>query len=363
MFAAGTTSREAVADGTWKQCAVEGDNCYLQSGSWAVRFGYGGDGDSYYYYTVYNDNDSITVPCTTDHFGDPRRGKDKVCQYRPVYDSPGQDYLGCSSLGTGKQCGYQTDNTVTWSECATEGNDCKVDTKGLVALRYGSYESNQWAQRNWSSTGSAMECSNHAWGYDPAKGHDKVCEYGNLPEYAMRAVSYQWKKIEGTCDNCSDPIVTTTVGVDISEGTSTTTGFSASVAEQVSAQVNIGLGVSSTEVGATLGVQYTATVGANWSRTVSSTTSVSESIQEQFTCTFSSVPANHNVLVYQFVSSSYRIGAGNVDVGDIQDSSFACILTPQGQPPLVPACLPNYFDTSDPTGQTCLEGGQLPTAG
>ena len=295
-------------------------------------------------------------------FGDPRRGKDKVCQYRPVYDHVGTDYLGCSTKGSVRQCGYQTDSSVSWSQCAKEGHDCNTRTGGLVAIRYGSHESGKWAQRNWSSTGSDMECSNHAWGYDPSQGHDKVCEYGNLPEYAMRAVSYRWRKVEGTCDNCSNPTITTQVGVSISDGETTTSGFSASLGAQVSAQVNIGVGVSSTEVGATLGTQYSAEVGANWSKAVTTTTEVSASIQEQFTCEFSSVPADHDVLVYQFVTSSYRIGGGDVDVGDVQDSSFVCLLTPNGQPPLTPACLPNYFDHSDPTAQTCFPGGTLPTA-
>ena len=351
----------AFGDDSWKQCAEEGDDCYLQAGSWAVRFGNSTDeGNSWFYYTEYNDSASIVIDCSNEVFGDPLRGDDKICQYREVYDSPdNNDYLGCSTSGSTKQCGYQAAADAQWSQCAKEGDDCEVNTGGMVAVRYGSYEANEWSVRNWSSTGGKFECSNHAWQFDPAKGYDKVCEWAQLPDYAMRAVAYEWKLVAGPCDNCTSMSFTASVGVSLTEGDSTTVGFSESVSAQVSESVNVGIGISSTQVGATMGYQLSASLAANWSDTVSRTTQVSESLSFDWECDFSQMLPDHDVLIYQFVTSSYRVGAGTVDVGDIQDSAFVCIQTPNGQPTLTPACLPNFFEASDPTGQTCDPGGQL----
>ena len=362
----GSAAGPAFADDAWKNCADEGDYCYLDAGSWVVRYGNStDDGDSWFYYTEYNDSSAFTIECSNDVFGDSLRGKDKICQYREVYDDPsGQsnDYLGCSTEGSTKQCGYQPDPSAQWNQCAKEGDNCEVNTGGMVTFRYGSHEAGEWAVRNWSSTGGKVDCSNKAWEYDPAKGYDKVCEWAELPEFAMRGVAYQWKLIAGPCDNCSSPQVTTTVGVSISQGNATTAGFSASVGAQVSSSVNVGIGISSTQVGATMGYQLSASLSANWSETVSRTTQASVQESVQWSCDFTEMLPDHNIVVYQFITSTYRVGGGDVDVGQVQDSAFVCIQTPNGEPTYTPACLPNYFDAGDPTGQTCYSGGQLITA-
>jgi len=127
----------AVTATTWTQCAWEGETCKV-SGTQQVRYGANG---AYVYKTV-----TGSISCTNTTWGDPAPGVRKSCD---VATPPPAE-------------------TVTWTQCAWEGETCKVS--GTQQVRYGA----NGAYFYKAVTGS-IPCTNTTWG-DPVSGARKSCD-------------------------------------------------------------------------------------------------------------------------------------------------------------------------------------------
>lgn len=131
----------------WVVCAYEGDYCRVP-GNATVR--YGADG-RYYERRV-----SGGVGCNNGVFGDPVHGHAKVCEYRAEGRRDGGGY-------------GQDDRGGQWSHCAREGRYC--DVRGRKEVRYGA--NGRYVTRD---VRGGIECTNQAFGADPAPGTPKSCE-------------------------------------------------------------------------------------------------------------------------------------------------------------------------------------------
>jgi hypothetical protein len=135
----------------WERCASEGDSCRLP-GPAVVRYGASGR------YVTRNVNGGI-VRCDNRSFGDPAPGKGKHCDYRlerysgrPGYDQGRPEYAGGG-----------------WERCAREGDYCEF--RGRRQVRYGAD-----GRFVFEEFRGGTECTNAAFGTDPAPRKRKYCE-------------------------------------------------------------------------------------------------------------------------------------------------------------------------------------------
>ncbi len=140
VFAA-TVLPVANAETTWTQCAWEGETCKV-SGTQQVRYGANG---SYLYKTV-----TDAILCANTVWGDPAAGARKACEVAsaaPTAPPPA---------------------TVTWTQCAWEGQTCTVS--GTQQVRYGAN-----GAYFYKTVTGPIACANATWG-DPAPGVRKSCD-------------------------------------------------------------------------------------------------------------------------------------------------------------------------------------------
>ncbi|WP_334132186.1 hypothetical protein [Silanimonas lenta] len=124
--------------GTWTACAREGGICRLP-GPATVRYGANGQ------YT-FRRFEGGSVSCDNRSFGDPAPGRSKQCEYQ------------AEGWGGG-----------AWSYCAEEDQFCSF--RGRRAVRYAADDGREVVR----SFRNGVECSNRAFGTDPAPRHKKRC--------------------------------------------------------------------------------------------------------------------------------------------------------------------------------------------
>lgn len=135
----------------WVNCAREGGVCRLP-GPATVRYGAEGN----YAYERFNGG---TVRCDNGIFGDPAPRRGKGCDFQLLRGGHGGGgYGGPNDGGWGGG----------WSECAREGGYCEF--RGRRAVRYGTDD--RYVVRDFRS---GTECSNAAFGEDPAPRKRKQC--------------------------------------------------------------------------------------------------------------------------------------------------------------------------------------------
>jgi hypothetical protein len=130
----------------WFLCANEGDVCTF-AGTTQVRYGANSN------YAEKSATGSIA--CNNATFGDPLPGVAKQCEYRRVAGMPA---IGPAPL-----------TVLPWNVCAREGSPCNF--RGAAMLRYGT--EGRYAYREASD---GLQCSNDAFGTDPAPGARKQCD-------------------------------------------------------------------------------------------------------------------------------------------------------------------------------------------
>ncbi|MCG6118292.1 MAG: hypothetical protein MEQ07_08890 [Aquimonas sp.] len=126
--------------GPWQYCAREGDYC-RPPGPAFVRYGVDG---RFFVRRV----DGGVIACTNGTFGDPARRETKRCDYQLLAGG-----------------GFGGD----WHPCAKEGNYCRFN--GIQLVRYGA--DGRYVVREFRD---GTECSNRAFGEDPAPRRTKTCE-------------------------------------------------------------------------------------------------------------------------------------------------------------------------------------------
>jgi hypothetical protein len=139
-----------------QRCADEGEICRLPYPA-EVVYGARGQTTSRFF-------DRRAVPCSNRVFGDPAPGRPKACYI--VKRGGGDDYgdndddnYGDDDYGQGRG---------RWVACAREGQYC--DFRGRKLVRYGVRgRFTQDVFRN------GVECTNRAFGGDPAGGKHKAC--------------------------------------------------------------------------------------------------------------------------------------------------------------------------------------------
>jgi hypothetical protein len=251
------------ASAAWSRCANEGGTCNISGqGHHLVR--YGGDGSFFYLET---DGGFTDIHCDGDVFGDPAYGHDKACEYTtldPVSSSTrwtrcagenedcnipgGQPHLvkyassrdgravyrvGSNTVpcknsyftdvdkGGTKSCSYASDvygeitiksgipsRQLSFVDCASEDQPCAFAQDVDAALiRFGSGD--KWVYRLAST--SQVPCANGTFGWDPARGDDKFCQYAYVPA-RITGLTGTWVKV-GTCANCDSLVHSVTVGL------------------------------------------------------------------------------------------------------------------------------------------------------
>jgi hypothetical protein len=136
---------------TWVSCSGENSTCSF-SGSAVVKYGY----DTKFYYKWVSES----VSCSNSVWGDPYSGKVKAC-----YVAVDSDY----------------------SKCAGEGETCDID--GTKIVRYGINGSYLFKE-----IVDLIDCTDSAWGSDPASGVIKQCD--------VKITPYTWiycASENGTC--------------------------------------------------------------------------------------------------------------------------------------------------------------------
>ena len=141
----------------WVFCAAEGAACNV-SGEAVVRFGAEG---RYEYKNV-----AGPILCSPDVFGDPARGEPKTCAYNRSGNAGTWAGNGQRPVAAGNAWGQ---NVGGWRTCAREDGFC--DFRGSQQVRYGA---NGHYRTRYATNG--MDCSNHAFGGDPAPGVPKLCQ-------------------------------------------------------------------------------------------------------------------------------------------------------------------------------------------
>jgi len=124
----------------WRQCADEGELCRLP-GAAKVRYGANGR-------YAYRDANNV-IACSNAVFGDPLPDVAKQCDFRADDDD--------------------TPGPLAWDSCAAENARCSV--RGAAMVRYG--RSGHYFYREVSD---GVDCSNRAFGGDPAPQQVKRCE-------------------------------------------------------------------------------------------------------------------------------------------------------------------------------------------
>ncbi|MFK3739659.1 galactose oxidase-like domain-containing protein [Massilia sp. TN1-12] len=154
----------AFAQGTWIQCAQEGQDCTF-SGTRQVRYGANG---SYAYQTA-----TGSIGCNNDVFGDPAFGVGKAC-----------DYAGDTT----------TPPAASWVQCALEDQVCTFS--GTRQVRYGA--NGQYA---YQTATASIACTNAVFG-DPAYGFDKVCSYADSTT-TPAPTSGEWTRCAAEDQTCT----------------------------------------------------------------------------------------------------------------------------------------------------------------
>ena len=121
----------------WIECAKEGQVCKF-NGLRQVRYGTKGR-------FTQPKNFLNDVECSNDTFGDPAGGMSKYCEYGPEI-------------------------SVTWTQCANEGGNCKFT--GTRIVRYGTRD-----RYTMGEFMNGVACSNAVFG-DPVPGRQKRCDFG-----------------------------------------------------------------------------------------------------------------------------------------------------------------------------------------
>ncbi|WP_292392462.1 hypothetical protein [Mesorhizobium sp.] len=136
-----------------RRCANEGGICRLPYPT-EVVYGARGRMTSRFF-------DRRAVPCSNRVFGDPAPGREKAC----YFVARAGDYGGDDNYGG--DYGSRPDSGE-WVACAREGDFC--DFRGRAMVRYGARgRYTQDVFRN------GVDCSNEAFGDDPAPGAHKRC--------------------------------------------------------------------------------------------------------------------------------------------------------------------------------------------
>lgn len=197
--------------GGWTFCAREGERCQVR-GWGVVRYGAAGR-------YVYREVRNASFRCDNTLFGDPAHGREKACEVRyyeedgwgggetgggwsrcareggvcqvqgPAtvrFGADGRYYerevrggpVGCDvqtfgdpAPGRSKQCDYQAEGWGggAWSYCAEEDQFCSF--RGRRQVRYAADDGREVVR----SFRNGVECSNRAFGTDPAPRHKKRC--------------------------------------------------------------------------------------------------------------------------------------------------------------------------------------------
>ena len=142
------------AASTMSTCAGEGQTCRtkLSGDGNSYIWGRYGAGNSWVYFYAANDFQCGTNqgPIPND---DPAPGVHKSCQLMPKVITP-----------------------QGWNVCGNEGTSCALPGSGIYLMKFGNPNVGKWTMREFQSTGAtAIQCSNGAFGVDPAPGQPKQC--------------------------------------------------------------------------------------------------------------------------------------------------------------------------------------------
>lgn len=194
----GFMSATSAQTGDWAFCAAEGNVCQV-SGEAVVRFGIDG---SYAYRNV-----AGPVMCNTDTFGDPARGERKHCAVSRSGNASGRGNASNNGGNNHNTNPWGNPTHGGWQTCAEEGGVCNF--RGSRNVRYG-------VPGNYISghTSNGVECSNRAFGTDPAPGTRKHCQVAdegghsggnNRPSWNQEERGGHWQLCAEEGDVCRVP--------------------------------------------------------------------------------------------------------------------------------------------------------------
>jgi hypothetical protein len=280
----------------YQRSAQEGALCTLNlpAGGNSFRRVRYGVGESWVYFWAGAD-----FKCGNDFAGiDPKFGVKKECQMGVVVTSPASE----------------------WVDCGGEGQTCNLPEGGRPVLaRYGT--GNGWVMRTFA--GKVLECSNRAFGYDPAYKKTKNCSYrkvtGTADDVKIVDVTGDWVRVwsctgTGACAASLQYSVGTTSGKEHAKGSDWTTSLAITIGAEIQAGVE---GISATvSQSVTAGVANTQTEQIVNSFTMAKSTSLTTTCDGQElwqwkttvreTCggTICSTEADSNILVCQKTANS-----------------------------------------------------------
>lgn len=265
---------------------------------------------------------SGTVKCDWNIAGDAVKyaGLPAVCEIGPAYDK--------LSSGT------------TWSNCASEGNQCTIAGGGdaVKLMRYGA--GNRFAYKfvDTAATKMTMLCINDAFNKDPAHGATKFCQIAVPPagsSVAIQSIRGTWAPVASCTGSGCVASRAVTVGVQSSTSNSKTKDWSQAVMIGIEKQFGVPTAAQSTVT-----VQSTTTFGG--SSQVQSAMQRSSTGTNTLQC--GPTPAGRlSTQVYQYqIEVQERCAEQGMCASTIMTTEIACIADPPS-PTFKPACQPGCF--------------------
>jgi hypothetical protein len=158
---------------TWEHCANEGGSCTCSG-----RVRYGSEPGTYSISRWEERTASGSIGCNNGVWGDPTPGYPKTCECEV-------SRCACENPGHG-----------TFASCTSDRN---CNCNGYVRMGYG----NRWT--SWRDVSGSIQCTNGAFGGDPAPGQAKECVCNAAPEVNfIGAHATGLGLCEGDCDDDND---------------------------------------------------------------------------------------------------------------------------------------------------------------
>lgn len=276
-----------------------------------VRYGL----DDAWMYTLMSGDGVSQMACTNDYFSyNPLDGPDKICQYS-------------------QSTPYSLSDGSTLAECATEGQNCDLQSTDVVLMRYGANNAYNW--RFLHAGDPVYPCDNDTFAPDPVQV-SKRCYWMPVSPSALSTIGY-WQQVQ----SCLDPGCT--ISQEITVGTRRTNTWSTSATW--SATVTLSIEDSFSVLGT--GEKVSESVASTFAASEAFQSSVSLSETESRTATCSSESVQSSLIMYQFNTGTQENCLQDVNCsGATATTDYACIPDPpsgyQG-----PQCVPGFCTPGD----------------